>query len=438
MAEQLGDLLAGASGHPVNRPALDAAVMQGQAMAGLRTAQTEDALLNAQRMREEQEASDNLEGALMGAKGPDNQPLFTPSQAHFTATQMKFLHGGAQPALEAWQTAQKINAFSNVNNPGVAPEQRLASDQALNPGANPYQTVGDQVIPRFAPGSQQPGPNVTPDVQQTPVSQANVAEKNAEANLKNQEASNPGAFHPGATLLTPAQVQTRAGMIANGTAPMPSPYEWTKNPKLAADTVTAALQINPNVSQTYEKQISDTVADFSGKGKNGQALTGYRTVDAHVALLKDAAEALQNHDTNALNFVLNHAKLLFGDATPTDANMLPQFIATEGMRALARNGIGTGKDRDELGQKISVMTQGPAQQQETIAEFNKILNGGKKSLEASYNAGTMGRGGNPGVPTFDQVYAGKPFDSSVRQGSATGGGGTGPIGLDEFLKKQGY
>lgn len=193
MGDLANDLLAGASGHPVNRPALDAAVMQGQAMAGLRSAQTEDALLNAQRMREEQDAGTNLEGALISAKDANGKNLFTPSQAHFTATQMKFLHGGAQPALEAWQTGQKINATSTVADPNADPQARLAADQVLNPGANPYQSVGDQLIPRFAPGGQTPGS--APTVDQTPVSSANVQDKLASANLHNVQAS-VGGFNP--------------------------------------------------------------------------------------------------------------------------------------------------------------------------------------------------------------------------------------------------
>jgi len=167
--------------------------MQGQAMAGLRSAQTEDALLTAQRMREEQDASTNLEGALIEAKDASGKNLFTPSQARFTATQMKFLHGGANQALEAWQTGQKINATQTVADPNADPNARLAADQALNPGAQPYQSVGDQLIPRFAPGGQAPGQ--APTVAQTPVSTANVADKNASARLHNVQAD-VGGFNP--------------------------------------------------------------------------------------------------------------------------------------------------------------------------------------------------------------------------------------------------
>ena len=184
----LGDLLSGAAGHPINRPVLDAAVMQGQAMAGLRTAQTEDALLNAQRLRDENDASDNLESALLGAQDANGKNLFTPSQAKFTATQMKFLHGGAQPALEAWQTAQKAAATSTLGDVSQlgTPAQTAAQQAISGKVAEPI-----QVHPEYAvlPGA------FNPTVQQTPGGVADTAQKNAAAAFNNAKAA-AGGFNP--------------------------------------------------------------------------------------------------------------------------------------------------------------------------------------------------------------------------------------------------
>lgn len=433
LGDNILDLVSGAGGHVVNRPALSAAVMQGQAMAGLRTAQTEDALLNAQKMREEQDAGDKIEGDYATAKRPDGSQLYTPSEARQMANQQKFTHGSFKEAMDAKRLQDANAEHATIADATAQPDARLAAAQSVDPNSNPYQVAGDQLIPRFSPNSQTAPPNVF----QTPVSQSNIGKNDAEANLKNAEATNPTAFHPGATILSPGQVQTRAQMIANGQAPMPSPYEWSKNPKLASDTVTAALALNPNISQNFQSQIASTIKDFAGGGKNGQALTGYRTVDAHAALLKDSIEALQNGDVQGINNITNHAKLLFGDATPVDAKVLPQFIATEAMRALARNGIGGVTDRKELSDSLGIMNQGPEQQQETLAILARILNGGKKSLEASYNAGTMGQAGKPGTPTFDEVYAGKPFDTTAPPSGAndTGRQGAGSTPPASILKE---
>ena len=52
----LGDLLAGIGGANINRPAMGASIANGQAIASLRTAQTENALLTAQQARDEADA----------------------------------------------------------------------------------------------------------------------------------------------------------------------------------------------------------------------------------------------------------------------------------------------------------------------------------------------------------------------------------------------
>lgn len=415
----LGDLLSGAAGRPVDRQGLNAVVQQGQALSGLRTAQTEDALMNAQRMREESDAGDQLETALGALTGPDGKPSMTPSQAHFTATQMKFVHGGAQPALEALGQLQKNNAFSTVANPDADPNARLASDQALNPGAQPFQDVGNQVIPRMAPLSQTNGATV----EQTPFSTSVENKNNADAGLATAQANNPAAFHPSSVqIMDPTAVTMRGHMIAQGQAPMPTPYEWSKNPKNAAAVTQAALGENPNIIQSMQPQIAATIKDFAGAGKNGQALQGYHTVDAHLQMLSDAAAALNNGDVQGMNAVVNHVKTFFGSAAPTDANMLPQFIATEAMRALTRNNIGAVADRDDAQQKINVMNQGPAQQKEAISALNKILAAGKTSLEASYNSGTLGMAGKPGTPTFDQIYSGTVGQPAAPAAAPASGG----------------
>lgn len=189
---QLGDILAGAAGSPVNRPALNAYITQGQAMAGLRTAQTEDALQNAQRMREEQQASDDLEGALANLKGPDGKPMFTPSETHFTATQMKFMHGGALPALQAIQQAQKNNSYGVVADPNADPNARLSNLDAMTGKVqSPYTQDQGQLVNNMAPGAA-----TQPAVTQTPMSTATEGDKNADAFLKTQEGLHPTQFHP--------------------------------------------------------------------------------------------------------------------------------------------------------------------------------------------------------------------------------------------------
>ena len=123
-SQALGDLLSGAGGHTVDRDNLNAYITQGQALAGLRSSQTEEALLNAQRMRDEQDAFSNLEGAMVGLKGPDGNPMMTPSQAHLAALDMQARHGSAKDALEAVNQGQKNQAFAGMTDPNTPVQQR--------------------------------------------------------------------------------------------------------------------------------------------------------------------------------------------------------------------------------------------------------------------------------------------------------------------------
>lgn len=213
-SQALGDLLSGAAGKPVNRPALDAAVMQGQALAGLRTAQTENSLLTAQRMREEQDASDQLENVLLSSKDQSGNPMFTPSQAKFTATQMKFLHGGSKEALEGWTAAQKSNATATLGDVSQLgqPSQTAAQQAVEGKVALPFEVKPESGV---LPGA------FTPTVMQTPGGVAATADKTADARLKDAQAD-AGGFNPNtgagawANSLTPEQHDALAKAVTEG------------------------------------------------------------------------------------------------------------------------------------------------------------------------------------------------------------------------------
>src|SRR5580700_3594574 len=97
----LGDILAGVAGAPVNRPAIGAGIANGQALAGLRTAQTEDALQKAMQARDEAQARQGLESAIRALPGE------TDSSAHFKATTMLSGFGNAQQAFDAFKLSQE-------------------------------------------------------------------------------------------------------------------------------------------------------------------------------------------------------------------------------------------------------------------------------------------------------------------------------------------
>lgn len=315
--------------------------MQGQALAGLRTAQTEDALQNAQRLREENEASDNLEGALMGSKDANGKNLFTPSQAHFTATQMKFLHGGAQPALEAWQTAQKAAATATLGDQTQLgqPSQTAAQQAIEGKVATPF-----EIKPEYGtlPGA------FKPDVQQTPEGQAKTAEAQAGATLKNTEAANPGAFHPGG-VATDATSQQKLGALIHAGVIDPQHISRYNASPAALNAAYDVLQNNPGFTGTDHAAIQASERDWmsnSTQSSGGKVTRGNAAMN-HIEALRDLSKALQNGDLRLWNYAKNELGQELGDPSPQNLQLAAHFVGSEVTSFLSAAG-GTKEDRNKV------------------------------------------------------------------------------------------
>jgi hypothetical protein len=121
-SQALGDLLAGAAGAPVNRPQLNAFVANSQATNGLRSAQTEEALLNAQRSQDEQIASGQLEDAFV-------QSGARPAQAHLMAVAARMHAGSAVNAMDMFKAynATVLGDPAKLNIPSLVQANCLLS-----------------------------------------------------------------------------------------------------------------------------------------------------------------------------------------------------------------------------------------------------------------------------------------------------------------------
>lgn len=184
------DSLAGAFGHGVDRPGLNAAVNTSQIHNGLVSAQTQDALLKAQNNISEQKAKDELEGsltALYKSQGMDDYTAGT--HAHALATAGLAGLGNYQQLNEGWKNGVAAMQQETVGNPNAPIANRQAADVAM--GHNPYQNVGDQLVPTVQATTN------TPTVIQTPGSTALQAGQAALAGLHNVQAA-AGGFNPNA------------------------------------------------------------------------------------------------------------------------------------------------------------------------------------------------------------------------------------------------
>ena len=251
------DSLAGAFGHGVDRPQLNMQVATAQAMNGLRSAQTEDALLKAQNSISEQGARQELETnltALYKSQGMDDYTAGTHAKA--MAGVMNAGFGNYQQANEGWKNGVSAMQQETVGNPNAPLPNRQAADTAL--GHNPYQNVGDQLVPTV-----QQNVN-TPDVIQTPGSTAMQGAQNAMAGLHNVQAAaggfNPHAQGAGVGLSDPTQIAALAkavqeqrldpARINSRTAPILAQLELhTPGMDFNAMHADAALQSNAGFQQ---------------------------------------------------------------------------------------------------------------------------------------------------------------------------------------------
>lgn len=270
-------------------------------MAGLRTAQTEEALGRAQQLRDEQDAKERLVTSLTNEKDMQGNPVRSQSEAAVLADVMRAHAGNYEQAEMGHRnalTARNIETISQVpqGTAGAAPgaptaAARTAAMQANSPASNPLQNVDGQIVNRGEAGAT--------GVTQTDVSSSKANLNNANAKLANAKADNPGAFHVGGPLFSELSPATRLAIhegrldptrLNSRTAPLIDQL-YVNDPDLDFNAMHsgAALQSNATAQQRHVametipvmldkltaagKTLNYSDVDFAGKveqWKNGQ------------------------------------------------------------------------------------------------------------------------------------------------------------------------
>lgn len=367
----LGDILAGAGGATFSRPALDAYVTQGQAMAGLRTAQTEEALQNAQKARDEAEAGSQLEGALASLTGPDGKPIMQPADAHFAALQMRFTHGGAQPALQALNEAIKNRNTGILSDPTqLGTPAQTAAQQGLKGEVAPLRSVpAAYAVPAGQPA---------PDVQVSPVANAKMSLEDAQGLLATMKAQHPEAFRsPGMGNLSPEDIQnlhdflvmnpgtpiSRALMTPGGAgvagaiahdqrgggqpnAPVPAPTGQPPVGGAGAEPPPGAAHPTLNVAPGISMQEAAAIRKDFASQTGAKQSTALNTAYLHSQLLDAVADQLGTGNFTPTNQINVMWQRLFGKAAPTNLANTMAFLGREAVRATVNSGAGTGEERE--------------------------------------------------------------------------------------------
>lgn len=199
MASSLFDTLAGGFGHGVDRPGLEAFVANSQAVNGLRSAQTEEAINNAASQQEEMAARAKLEDTIGKTLGPDGSPMFSPSQAHMAAQAFIAQHGGkVSDGINALVDMQKAHNTMVLSNPGNISTPADTAAAAGNTNKAP------EALP-LSNEYQLPAGVAPPNAGQTPLGAAQTNETNALAGLNAHKNTDPAAFRASAFGATPPE-----------------------------------------------------------------------------------------------------------------------------------------------------------------------------------------------------------------------------------------
>jgi hypothetical protein len=381
--QSLFDTLAGGFGHGVDRPGLNAFVANSQSINGLRTAQTEEALTNAQKQQEEMQAHADLENSLASVKGDDGQPLLTPSAAHLQAKEMIGHFGDAKSVMQAYREAQQAHNTGIISNPANLNTPQMTAAIAGNTNKAPEAAA----VPNeySVPAGMTP-----PVVHQTPLGAAETTEHLAGAKQKTANGSmDPNAIEFGAYQLYktgkmptlgmgggPArnQILTRASQLAQQEQQTPGS---TSNP--AFDTAIANGQDFTAGGRALN--------NFAG-GPISTQVRSLNNVVGHLSLMENLFSALQNGDMQAFNSVKAGWKKQFGSEAPTDVQTAAQVIGPELTKILTNTGAGTGPEREHFAETAGNLANSPEQVGGAIGTLKGMLGRQAADYALQYHGAT--------------------------------------------------
>lgn len=161
---------------------------------------------------------------------------------------------------------------------------------------------------------------------------------------------------------------------------------------------------------------------FEAGGKLEPAVRSLNTVVQHLGVLKDAASALSQNDTNALNKLKNTFHAQFGGTGPITFDAVKNAVAPEIEKAI-QGSAGAVADRDDLKQTLS-RNLSPEQLKGAVDGYVALMGGQLNSLRQTYerNRSLVGKDGSD----FDRKFL-SPEAQAVLTGKDQGEKGGQPM-----------
>jgi hypothetical protein len=456
----LFDTLSGAFGHPVDRPALNAFVANSQATNGLRTAQTEQALTNAQMEQDEMAARGKLEDTIAGTLGPNGKPMFQPSEAHMIAQSFLAQHGGkvsdAIGALMEMQKAHNTSILSNTANLGT-PEATAAQQGLQGKVAEPVAVPKEYTVPAGMPA---------PTVNQTPLGAAETASYGATAALKEHQAHAPAgaslsddAAYNAAVKYNHFGVLPPMGMGASAAAdrkkvldfaafqsvdPNWHPPSWD-GPQGAAPP-SGTLPPTATGAPPIQHPTLATALDTAGNASDSKAQTSTLTDMTKRTSIADSSEQTALKNLDVARKALAEADQTGSPLANTIVNKIRGGLFGDPQVSAYHNALSTA--RNEYARVISMATGAQGITDHAMKEGLKLFPDdlAPAQFESNYAIAQQDMA-NRTAAMHDQIAKAKatlhgapaptPTAGAPAGGTAPANGAT-PMSLDQYLKSKGF
>jgi hypothetical protein len=125
--------------------------------------------------------------------------------------------------------------------------------------------------------------------------------------------------------------------------------------------------------------------DFS-TGTQGRQVTAFNTAIDHLATMDKLADALNNKDVKAINYLGNIIAKQTGNPAPTNFDAAKQIVTAEIIKAVVASGGGV-KERQEAETNIA-NANSPAQLKGVVNTYTQLMGGQLNSLGLQYENGT--------------------------------------------------
>lgn len=359
----------------------------------LRGAQTQKALADAETARtgalkaaREQEARDRVNESAASGKTPALGDL------------MEAGYGDYSKVTEGVGHNQDQGFRATLASPtATGEEQRLASQGVKGQLESPY-----LALPAVSTDIRDLAPAGAPPKQiVSDVGGAHITQMNAAATASANKPKIGG-------MPSPEAIALRGHKIATGEMPVPTAYEFTRNPDAAYAVLAAAQAENPSVSAQDLPSELQTLNAFN-KGVPAQKVTALNTAMNHLETMHDLGVALKNGNMTSFNNVAQFFAQQTGEAAPTNAQEAAEIVGNEVMKSVVNSGAGTGPEREKL-QEAFGKARSPDQMEGAIKTARHLLAGQAASMALQYKNGTK----------KDDFYDRNPVLRELTGGATTG------------------